>query len=106
MLKRIASGTGTALSYLLTQVKRYPKATIVVVGFLTVVGFAFWRLGQPFDPLQPTFSKLGLVALLIGGGSLLLENRDPQGVRPKAVLMSVTAILIGLTLGYLGIRPV
>ncbi len=106
MLKKILSGTGTALSYLLELVKRYPLATIILILAIAITSFTAWRLQQPFDQMQPILFVFGLLALLIGGISLLLERRDPQGTRFKTVFGSIGVILFGLTLGYLGIRLV
>ncbi|MBI4157639.1 hypothetical protein HY502_02220 [Candidatus Woesebacteria bacterium] len=100
------SVSGTALGRLWILIRKYPKAILVAVWITAVASFVFWRLSQPFDQMQPTLFSLGVVTLAIGGTSLWLEKRDQRGTRFKAVMMSATVIFIGLTLGYLGIRPI
>lgn len=105
-LQRILSATSTALGHILDIIRKYPKIAIGLMATLAVGGFIYWRLQQPFNPEQSLLFRLGIFALFIGGVSLWLEKSDSQGTRPKAVLMSIVAITIGLFLGYLGIRPI
>ena len=106
MLKKILSGSSAALGFLWVQIRKHPKATGVPIWVDATVGFSAWRLQQPFGQLQPILFSFGIVTLAIGAISLWLEKRDQRGTRLKTLIMSATVIFIGLTLGYLGIRPI
>lgn len=101
--RKILSGTIAAGTFLWNLVRKYPKASFLTIGGLTGAILIYWRLNQPFAPMQLTLLWSGFAAWMIGWTALWLERRSVNP-RQGALKMSFLAMLIGLALAYFGLR--